>query len=365
MAHIHVVGGTKAEYLKTAPVLRELDARQVPYRLVDTGQHSALTVGLRQELGIRPPDHVLRTGADVDTVAQGLRWALRLMVLLGRPRHVRREVFGGEGGICVVHGDTVSTRRAAALARRAGLRVAHLEAGLRSHRLLHPFPEELVRLAVMRLASVLFAPDDVAVANLRAMRVRARVVSTGGNTVVEALDQDLAAGPGPVRDLAVLSIHRLENLVRRDRLEAVVAIAVRLAEQREVHFVLHGPTRAALERRGLMARLEDAGVVTTPLLPHPEFVRALQQARLVVTDGGSVQEECALLGVPTLLWRQATERPDGIGRNVVLSGYRDDLVRAFLADPDAHRRPAAATDAQPSSVIVDVLLEELGHARRP
>lgn len=365
MARIHVVCGTKAEYLKTAPVLRELDARGVAYRLVDTGQHAALTVALRRALGVREPDHVLRRGADVDTVGQGVRWAAGVALLLARPRHLRDVVFAGDDGLCVVHGDTVSTLLAAALGRRAGLRVAHLEAGLRSHRLLHPFPEELMRLLVMRIASLLFAPDDVAVANLHRMGVLARVVPTAGNTVVEALRRDAAVARPRDRPLAVFSTHRLENLLHRRRLEAVVVLAERLAGEMDVRFLLHGPTRAALARRSLLDRLERSGVAASPLLPHPEFVQLLREAHLVVTDGGSVQEECALLGVPTLLWRSRSERPDGIGRNVVLSRYEGAVVDAFLARPESYRHAPADMTATPSRRIVDVLLQELSHPRRP
>ena len=353
---IHVFLGTKAQYIKTAPLLRLLDARDVPYRLIDSGQHAALSVGLREELGVREPDHVLAEGADITRIGQAVIWAAKLLVKLIGGRRLRREVFGGQGGVCVVHGDTPSTLLSTLMARRAGLKVAHLEAGLRSGHLLHPFPEELIRIVVMRLAALLFAPDDTSMSNLRRMRVRGEVVRLPGNTVVEALHHELAAADAPATGPVIVTMHRVENLNRRERVEQLVAIVERIAAEQPVRFVQHGPTTDVLARRGHDRRLRAAGVELVGLAPHGQFVAMLRAAPLVITDGGSIQEECALLGVPTLLWRGATERLDGVGDNVVVSGYDAEVVRRFLADPDAYRRSPGDTALMPSEVVLEHLL---------
>jgi UDP-N-acetylglucosamine 2-epimerase (non-hydrolysing) len=360
---IQVLFGTKAEAIKLAPVLAEMDKRGVPYRLVETGQHGGFLPGLRVELGLREPDVCLGGDRDADTVARAMIWGIRLAQRLASAQRLRDEVFGNRDGVCLVHGDTPSTLLSALMARRAGLRVAHLESGLRSHSWRHPFPEELIRVAVMRLAHVLFAPDGDAVANLEALvaegRVRGRVVATSANTGVEALRSALGpvgpgvAGSGPV----VATMHRVENLHDDARFEGFLALLGRLA--RPAVFVVHPPTEAVLSDRGGRAVVEDMGVATSGLVPYGEFTAMLAAAPYVVTDGGSIQEECARLGVPTLLWRDRTERPDGIGANVVLARYDDDVVGAFLADPQALRRPVALGDERPSAEVVDVLVDEL------
>jgi UDP-N-acetylglucosamine 2-epimerase (non-hydrolysing) len=130
-----------------------------------------------------------------------------------------------------------------------------------------------------------------------------------------------------------------------------------------VRFVVHGPTAEVLGKAGMWARLDAAGVERTELLPHHEFVALLAGAPLVVTDGGSIQEECALLGVPTLVWRARTERPDGIGRNVVLARYDAAVVDDFLADPERWRHPPAPPPAHsPSARIADVVAAEAAGA---
>ena len=355
---IHVFLGTKAQYIKTAPLLRLLDDSGVPYRLIDSGQHGALSRGLREELGVRDPDHVLGAARDVDTIPQAVVWALSLAAKLVRGRRLRAEVFGGQTGVCVVHGDTPSTLLSTLMARRAGLQVAHLEAGLRSGHLLHPFPEELIRVVVMRVSQLLFAPDDQAVANLRRMRVRGEVVALPGNTVLEALHHELSqrgerAAEGPV----IATMHRVENLNRRERVERFVALLEGVAAEQPVRLVQHGPTVETLRRRGMLERLVAAGVELEPLAPHGRFVAMLADAPFVITDGGSIQEECALLGTPTLLWRAATERPDGVGANVVVSGYDHDVVTEFLAEPQRHRRAPLPLTASPSRTVLETLTE--------
>ena len=259
----------------------------------------------------------------------------------------------------MVHGDTPSTLMATLMARRAGLAVAHLESGLRSGSFRDPFPEELIRVLVMRLADVVFAPDDAAAANLASMGVRGRVVHTSGNTGREALAgvvADVKPGSGPV----VASLHRVENLHRSGRLRAFLSLLSRLvADGHKVLFVMHPPTKRVLAGHSSLATVEAAGVTTSDLLPFAEFASHLAAAPFVVTDGGSIQEECTLLGVPCLLWRDRTERPDGVGANVVVGCYDDEVLDQFLADPDAHRRPPRLSDARPSVEVADVLARML------
>jgi UDP-N-acetylglucosamine 2-epimerase (non-hydrolysing) len=354
---VHVFIGTKAQYIKTAPVLRELRSRDVPYRLIDSGQHGRLAVELRRELGIPEPDLSIGGSVDVTAIPQALWWAAGIAVRAVDRRRLRREVFADRPGVCIVHGDTPSTLLATLLARRAGLRVAHLEAGLRSERLLHPFPEEIIRRVVMRASHRLFAPDETAERNLAARGLASRTVRTSANTVVDALRWSLGDGEVTDEGPVIVTMHRVENLHRRERVARFVHLVASIAQQRDVTFVTHGPTISVVEP--YREQLLQAGVRLEPLVPHAVFTRMLARAPFVVTDGGSIQEECALLGVPTLLWRAGTERPDGTASNVVVSRYDERIVERFLREPDTWRRLPAHATADPSSEIVDQLLRDL------
>lgn len=355
---IHAVIGTKAEYIKTAPVLRELERRGVPYRIVDVGQHAALPRRFRANLGLGEPDLRLDNHGDAQNVVDAALWMLRTSRhLLRSRRRLRADVFADAPGVCLVHGDTPSTLLAALIGRRAGLRVAHLESGLRSHHLLHPFPEELTRVMVMRVASVLYAPDARSEHNIAAMRVRGTVVPTGGNTSIDAVlhavpleSVERPDGPG------LITVHRVENLHRRERLDGLVELVERAVATGPVRFLVHEPTEQALRRSGRWEAVQASGACVEPLLMHDEFLAAARAARWVITDGGSVQEECAALGVPTLLWRARTERLDGLDANVVVSDYDEGVIADFLADASRFRRPPVAPGRSPAEVVVDHLL---------
>jgi UDP-N-acetylglucosamine 2-epimerase len=349
---IHVFIGTKAQYIKTAPLIWAMEEQGIDYRLIDSGQHAELAGSFQVELGLRAPDVRLGGGTDITTIPQAARWGLGLAARMVSRRRLIDQVFGGAGGVCVVHGDTPSTLLSMMMARRAGLAVAHLEAGLRSGRWLHPFPEEMIRHLVARRADLLFAPDGDAESNLAAMKVKGKVVALPANTIVEVLSRATPGevGGGPV----IVTMHRVENLHRRRRREDLATLVERLAGERSVRWMLHEPTSGALGR-SRMDRLERAGAELRALAGHREFVEMLAAAPFVITDGGSIQEECALLGVPTLLWRKHTERPDGVGANVVVSRYEPAVIEAFLEDPARHRRPPRIPEVSPGARALEAL----------
>jgi UDP-N-acetylglucosamine 2-epimerase (non-hydrolysing) len=260
----------------------------------------------------------------------------------------------GHTRICVVHGDTVTTLVGTLLARRAGVAVAHLEAGLRSGNLLDPFPEELVRIIVMRRSAICFAPTQGDVENLSRMGLGDRTFALSANTSVEATQY--SASRSETSGPAVFTMHRLENLKQKDRLRMWVDAIGTVAQTQPVRVVLHEPTRQALVKHGLLSLLDIATVEVSGLVSHREFVALLASAPFVVVDGGSIQEECAYLGVPTLLWRSETEREHGIGHNVVLSRFDHSVIARFLSDPEPFRRPASFPDTTPSAEVLQHLL---------
>lgn len=354
-----VLIGTKAQFIKCAPLLRELDRRGMAYRLVYTGQHSETFVDLERAFGTRAADENLVPGMEAATKASFAAWTVSFW------RNALRRILGGDWRgtrIVLVHGDTASTLFGALIGRIAGARVAHVEAGLRSPRLFDPFPEELVRRAVSRVAALHFAPDDHAARNLS--RRAGQVVSTEGNTLRDALLMALDAveidetGTG---GYAIASLHRTENLSDRNRLDALMRHVVGASERIPIRFVLHPVTRSRLAQTGWIDRLREAGrVQLTERMDYPSFVRLMLGAAFLMTDGGSNQEEAAMLGLPTLLLRRATERHDGLNDNVVLSELDENVIRNFVA---AHAsggwRLRAVADGSPSARIVDVLQAQL------
>jgi len=360
---VHFFVGTQAELIKMAPVMLEFQRRGMPFRYIESGQHVRAMREVRATFGVREPDRVIGARAtDVATVRDGLAWMAGMgLRCLSRRSRVLREIFGGEGGICLIHGDTATTLLGCLLARRAGLRVAHVEAGLRSHSLLNPFPEEIVRIICMRLAHYLFCPSEIAEQNLAKMRVRGKVIRLPGNTVLDSLRLAEAAGGGEGRrgPYALATCHRLETISSKRRLSRVLEM-LRLASQAvPLLFVQHEPTRKAMARWGLDGLAAGDRIETLPPQDYFGFVRLVRGAEFVLTDGGSIQEECYYLGRPCFLMRRRTERPEGVGENVVIGGYDRGRLEAFLAAYPRMCR-ALGRPASPSAIIADVLAKDEG-----
>jgi UDP-N-acetylglucosamine 2-epimerase (non-hydrolysing) len=357
---IHFIVGTKAQLIKTAPVMKELRSRDIPYNFIATGQHRETMDDLLDNFTIPKPDHYLYTGPDITGIFQMLRWSL---VILWRVQRDRASIFGKDKtGVVLVHGDTFSTLLGALMGKLAGLRVGHIESGLRSFHLFHPFPEELTRIIVFRLSDIFFCPGKEGVANLSG--ISGEKVDTGGNTLLDAVRLAQARAPYvgdvdvPAGNYAIVTLHRFENFRDRESAERVVSLVERIASSEKLLFILHKPTEIALRRFGLMERLRGCEKVEfRQRYDYFRFLKLLLQARFVVSDGGSNQEECHYLGKPILLLRKATERPEGIGSNACLSRYDPTVIDAFVADVDRYTRDAVSASHSPSAMIVDFLTD--------
>lgn len=355
MTHIFI--GTKAQYIKTAPLIRYLDRCGTPYNLIDSGQHAELTTVLRQELGIREPDVRLRQGTDISTPWQAFVWLIhQLGRCLFKKRWILEHVFRATRGVCVIHGDTPSTLLSVLFAKRAGLEVAHIEAGLRSHSYFHPFPEELIRVIVMKMADLLFAPTPLAYRNLSQMDLARKAVCLPANTNIEAIEYALLRPSRrelPPKPYAVATLHRAETILREGAMEKAIELIARASSYLHVVFVLHSATTIQLRKTNLLAQVchQHDGIQCCDLMPHADFIHLLNGAEFVLTDGGSIQEECYYLGKPCLLLRKRTEREEGLGQNVLLSAFADDIAEEFYRNYSSYRRPAVTLDQRPSQII--------------
>ena len=339
---ILIIVGTRPEVIKMAPVVRALweEPARFEVRLCAVAQQTRLLDEALREWGLVPDTRVApqRSAGRPGAMLDGLIDPLGKVIRAANP------------DLVLVHGDTTTTLAGALAAFYGGYPVGHVEAGLRSGDPLNPFPEEIHRTLVDRLANVLYAPTPAAREHLlREGRDPAEIVVVG-NTVLDALDcvslPPRPEGPGPWEGRRVILVtgHRRESFGAGH--EGVCRALRRLVMEREdihVVYVLH-PHPAA---HGPSLRLLD-GLPRVDLLQplaYREFVELMRRSYLIVTDSGGIQEEAPSLGKPVLVTRKCTERPEALQAGVAeLVGVEPAaIVRAvgrLLDDPRAHARMA-------------------------
>lgn len=354
--------GTRAQLIKMAPVMLEMEQRGIPFHLLLTGQHQETMDELLEEFGIRTPPTRIHEGGEITGILQMSGWFLRSLISLLRPGSPYLRFGNRARDVMVVHGDTMTTLLGAIAGRLKGMTVAHVEAGLRSFDLLHPFPEEITRLAVFRLAGIAFCPGGWACANMSGYEVT--VIDTGCNTLRDALRLALdgtRAGGGE-GGYGVVSLHRFENIASQRRLARILDMVEQAAQKAPLIFVLHPATRSRLARFGLLPRLENhPRIELRPRMGYLAFIRLIRQAAFVITDGGGNQEELSYLGVPTLLMRKTTERQEGLDDTATLGRFDSGILADFLQRlPPAYPRPLPDDCISPSRIIVDVLARYAG-----
>lgn len=340
-----VVFGTRPEAIKLAPVVLALRTSGFDVRAVTTGQHEALVREVLPLFGIEAAADlaIMKAGQSLDYVLGAVVQGLGTFLETWQP------------DVVVVQGDTTSTLAAALAAYHHRLPVAHVEAGLRTHDRWLPFPEEMNRRLTSDIARWHFAPTQHSADNLALEGITDGVEVTG-NTVVDAvrhiLDGPAAAMPDALAGFIAGRPYVLATAHRRESWGAGIgdiARALRTVSERRpdvpILFAAH-PNPAA--RGPVDAMVGDVpGIRILDALPYPVFLRLLAGARLAVSDSGGVQEEGPTLGIPVVVTRTTTERPEGVDAGAVrLAGTDHDRIVAdtleILGSPEVHAAMAAA-----------------------
>jgi UDP-N-acetylglucosamine 2-epimerase (non-hydrolysing) len=359
---IAFIVGTTAELIKMAPVFHELTGRGRNCEIWYTAQHVEELSGALDDLGLPAPAEWLvpESGArNMAKVKDVPGWGLRLLrtVLANRARLAGRLRADGQPPIVLVHGDTFTAPLGALIGHRLGARVGHVEAGMRSGSLRHPFPEELNRRLAGRIVDLHFAPTETEVDNLRGRR--GVVVNTGANTVVDAVKYALARPGGPQVDLpeefAVSTLHRFELVRQEEQYREVLQILKEYAEKLPIVYFAGASERERLTSYGLLDLFDGERFRIEEKLAYVHFLPVLARAKFVVTDSGGLQQETGHLGIPCAVHRAHTEVMSGEGERFVLTRLDAARLRAFLDDPERYRASGTLDAYHPSRIIADTI----------
>jgi len=322
MLKVHLIAAARPNFMKVAPVwhaLRQSDwCRPV---LIHTGQHydANMSDAFFVDLGLPAPDHHLGIGSGTHSEqTAGVMVAYEKILVAAPPDWT------------IVVGDVNSTVACTLAAAKLGLRVAHLEAGLRSYD--RTMPEEINRIVTDAIADVLWTPSEDADENLRHEGVAPDRVTRVGNIMIdsyELLRPKIEAATTrarfglAARSYGVVTLHRPSNVDAPEALGELVTALGAVARRLPLVFALHPRTRKNLAAFGLLDTLEgQPGMHVTEPLSYIPFMGLVREAKLVITDSGGIQEETTYLGIPCLTLRNTTERP------ITVSQGTNRLVRA-------------------------------------
>ena len=359
---IHFTIGTKAQFIKMAPLMYLLEKRLIPYHLLDLSQHGTLSGNIMEDFGLAPPSvkQLKDSQTLIKTYWQAVTWFFGSLRYLLKPRRrVLQELFAGKKGIALIHGDTLSTLLGLYLARAAGLKTGLVEAGLTSDRLFNPFPEEFIRRYVEKRVDYLFAPGDEASAHLRRRYAKShQIINTHYNTGKDALQLMLSLHPGHIGfqgEYIVITVHRLETIRSRQKLARIVEYIESIASRGvNIQFYMHPPTEDALKRFRMMDKLSAIqGLHIRPLLPYREFAHVLANAKFIITDGGSIQEEASYLAKPCVILRSTTERPHGLRVSAILTTWDAKKDIDFLHQERIINENEEQETMKAASIILD------------
>jgi UDP-N-acetylglucosamine 2-epimerase len=343
------VVGARPNFIKLAPVHSAV-GKFADHTIVHTGQHYdyELSEIFFKEFRLPKPDYNLEVGSGRPTYQIG-EMIRRLEAILLKTRF----------DLVIVYGDTNSTFAGALSASRLGIKVAHVESGLRSFD--RRMPEEINRVLTDHVADYLFPPTRTAVTNLGNEHVYGKVVYTGdvsvemvkkaaGFSAKSRILSDLGLEP---KSYMLFTMHRAENTDSKASLASVIMAFERLPEVKIV-FPIHPRTAGVLKETGLMGRLRRCrNVKIIQPVGYIDFIRLMQRASKVMTDSGGVQKEAYLLSVPCITIRRNTEWVETVkaGWNILTDTATEKIVRAARSWEPRGRAPPIFGDGTASAKI--------------
>jgi UDP-N-acetylglucosamine 2-epimerase (non-hydrolysing) len=335
-----LIAGARPNFMKVAPIWAEMKRRPSEFApmIVHTGQHydASMSDAFFDDLGLPEPDIHLGVGSASHAVQTAkIMTAFEPVVLSEKPDWV------------LVVGDVNSTIACALVCAKLGVKVAHVEAGLRSRD--RTMPEEINRILTDAISDLLFTTSQDADENLKQEGIAAEKIRFVGNVMIDSLQAHLkVAESSNVRrdlgvdgsDYAACTLHRPSNVDDKATFAGILDALVSLSEKLPIIFPVHPRTRGKIDEFGFGERIAASDIRLIEPLGYVDFLRLYSGARLVLTDSGGLQEETTVLGIPCLTLRHNTERPITIemGTNVLVGTDPEKIKSTALEALTQHTK---------------------------
>lgn len=355
--------GARPNFMKIAPLIREMNRKteQIEHLLVHTGQHydRNMSDNFFTQLEIPEPDINLGVGGGSHAEQTG-----KIMI------EFEKVILERRPDLIVVVGDVNSTIACSLVASKLAVKVAHVEAGLRSFD--RAMPEEINRILTDAISDLLFTTEASASENLKREGVSMQKIFFVGNlmidTLIHCLDKIKNTGlPHDLREkeYAVVTLHRPSNVDHPEVLDKILGALCRISREMKLVIPLHPRTNKNISSFGLQDKLHEIaqnGIISGPI-GYLEMLRLVKSARLVITDSGGLQEETTYLGIPCITMRENTERPSTIdlGTNVLVGNNLDLLFKYFekiISNDFGKGQIPPLWDGKAAERVVEVLLKQ-------
>ena len=356
--------GTRPNFIKIAPLVEEMNKHpEINHLLVHTGQHYDATMSkfFFDDLGIPKPDINLGVGSDSD-----VRQTAKIMLAL------EKALLKGKPDLAIVVGDVNSTFAAAITAKKCGIKVAHVEAGLRSFDIM--MPEEINRILTDHVSDFLFTTEESGNKNLKNEGIESSKIFFVGNVMIDTLLShkekskkskilnNLKIKKG---DYCVLTLHRPSNVDNKDSLIYVLDILNKIQQKIKIVFPVHPRTLKNIKKFGINEKIKKLkNLMMIKPLGYLDFLCMIHNSKFVITDSGGIQEETTILKVPCITLRNNTERPATIeqGTNIIVSTDKNEIIKAatiLIKGAKINSRVPQLWDGNASKRIITILLSKL------
>jgi len=334
---IDIIAGARPNFMKIAPIIKEIEKvnresgeqkgseKYLEYRLIHTGQHydRNMSGSFFEQLGIPEPHMNLESGSGTQAEQTG-----RIMT------RYEELLTGRKSDLCIVVGDVTSTMACSITAKKMGVKIAHVEGGIRSRD--WTMPEEINRVATDSITDFFFTTSEFANQNLKEEGVKEDRIFFVGNTMIDTLLANLDKLQKPsVFDneeleegkYFVMTLHRPANVDEEQKLKELIENIVAGVNEEKIIFPVHPRTRNILDGLGI----SHSNLIYTDPLGYLEFNWLVKNSRAVITDSGGITEETTVLGIPCLTLRDNTERPETVtqGTNELI-GTNPEAVKPAL-----------------------------------
>ena len=348
--------GTKAQFIKCKHILENLISRNIKIIIIDTGQHKEFTTNELGESGlIYEYINISKNKVNVSSIYAMVVWFLKIVFSLKNKHSL------GNVSFCMVHGDTVSTLVGLLYAKYNGYKTVHLESGYKSFNLFKPFPEEIIRNIVTKYSDFLIVDGKTQLNNVAKYKEKKKIIEIPRNTIIDSLNEFNFKNPTDVKNNLIVTVHRTENIYYKKKMLLLIELLKEIQIKYSfdnINWFCHDVTLNAIRKFKLEELIKNNNIELKNLITHDSFISELRSSKLIITDGGSIAEECSILGLNTIIWRDVVENEEYLNEHVILSKYNFETIFKFL-NVMKNRRNNFKKFNSPSEELVKQLVEYL------